>query len=262
MIALTRHPSASMQACQLTYMERQEIDSNRAAAQHEAYCQTLEACGLEVVRLPAIDSLPDSVFVEDTTIVLDEVAVLTSMANEARREEVERIAPDVETYRRVARIQPPGQIDGGDVLRMGKRLFVGLSTRTNRAGIEGLQSIAAPYGYEVIAVPVLGCLHLKSGVTALDEETLLVNSSWIDTTPLDGFRFVEVAEDEPGGANVLHIGGQGLMSRVLISRVLISTVFPKTMERVAGKGFNVVPVDNSEFVKAEGGLTCCSLIFK
>jgi dimethylargininase len=251
MIALTRQPSPNLPACQLTFLERQPIDFSRALAQHEAYCTALQACGARLVQLPAIDELPDSVFVEDCALVLDEVAVLMSIGNQARREEVAHLEPEIARFRPVERLVSPAQMDGGDILRIGRQVFVGQSTRTNEQGIEALRRLIQPYGYEVIAVPVLGCLHLKSGCTALDDRTLLVNSSWIDLAPFSDFDQVEVPADEPGGANALRLG----------ERVLLSTFYPKTLHKVSQRGYEVLPVDNSEYIKAEGGLTCCSLIF-
>src|SRR5215211_4780886 len=151
-VALTREPARALDACELTYREREPIDADDAAAQHRAYCEALRACGASVVTLPPAEELPDSVFVEDTAIVLDEVAVLTRPGVESRRGEVGLIEPEVARLRPVVRIEPPATLEGGDVLRLGRTLYVGLSRRTNAEGVAGLRRLAAPHGYEVVAV--------------------------------------------------------------------------------------------------------------
>src|SRR5215204_4278289 len=159
-VALTREPAGRLDACELTYREREPVDAGAAAAQHRGYRETLEACGVRVVKLPAVDELPDSVFVEDTAIVLDEVAVLTRPGVESRRGEVSLIEPEVARLRGVVRVEPPATLEGGDVLRLGRTLYVGLSPRTNAAGAESLRRLAAPHGYEVVEVELRGSLHL------------------------------------------------------------------------------------------------------
>jgi len=251
-VAITREPARAMAGCELTYLDRRPVDAALAAAQHRAYRETLAACGARVVALPAIEELPDSVFVEDTAVVLDELAVLTSPGKESRRGEVGPIEPEVARLRPVERVSRPATIEGGDVLRVGRRLFVGLSPRTNRAGAEALRRLAAPLGYEVTAVEVRGCLHLKTGCSALDDETLLVNPEWMDTGTFRGYEVVRVHAGEPWAANVLRVGGS----------LCVSAAHPRTAELIARRGHDVRPLDISEFAKAEGGLTCLSLIFR
>src|SRR5918997_206332 len=185
-VALTREPAGALDACELTYREREPIDAAAAARQHRGYREALEACGARVITLPPVEELPDSVFVEDTAIVLDEVAVLTRPGVESRRVEVRLIEPEVARLRPVVRVEPPATLEGGDVLRLGRRLYVGLSPRTNAEGVAALRRLAAPHGYGVVAVELRGCLHLKTGCSALDEETVLVNPEWIDTTVFRG----------------------------------------------------------------------------
>jgi len=251
-IALTRGVSPAIDRCELTHIGREPIDLSRAVAQHEDYCDRLEALGLEVLRLPADSACPDCCFVEDTAVVLDEVAILTSLGTAARRAESPAIEAALSRHRPVRRIQLPATIEGGDVMRVGRRIFVGLSTRTNAAGIDALRAIAAPFGYEVIAVRVTGCLHLKSAVTALDDAAVLANPAWFDTAPLAGLRIVAVAEDEPGAANVLTVRGQ----------TWAHPGFPRTIDRLENVGCHVTPVDISEFLKAEAALTCKSVLFR
>jgi len=251
-VALTREPARSMDACELTYREREPVDAAAAAAQHRGYCDALRACGARVVTLPAVDELPDCVFVEDTAIVLEEVAVLTRPGVESRRGEVSLIEPEVARLRRVVRVEAPATLEGGDVLRLGRTLYVGLSPRTNASGAEALRRFAAPHGYEVVAVEPRGCLHLKTGCSALDEETVLVNPDWVDAGVFRGREVLAVDASEPWAANVLHVSGS----------ICISAAFPRTAGMLAARGYDVRAVDVSEFAKAEGGLTCMSLLFR
>jgi dimethylargininase len=251
-VALTREPARALDACELTYREREPIDAAAAATQHRGYCDALRACGARVVTLPAVDELPDSVFVEDTAVVLEEVAVLTRPGVESRRGEVSLIEPEVARLRRVVRVEPPATLEGGDVLRLGRTLYVGLSPRTNAPGAEALRRFAAPHGYEVVTVEPRGCLHLKTGCSALDEETVLFNPDWVDANVFRGREVVPVDASEPWAANVLRVAGS----------VCVSTSFPRTAEMLAARGYDVRSVEVSEFAKAEGGLTCMSLLFR
>ena len=251
-VALTREPARSLDACELTHMEREPIDAGLAAEQHRAYCDALAACGARVVTLPAADGLPDSVFVEDTAIVLDELAVLTRPGVESRRGEVALIEPEVARLRRVVRVEPPATLEGGDVLRLGRRLYVGLSPRTNAEGAAALKRCAAPHGYEVLTVEPRGCLHLKTGCSALDDETVLVNPEWVDASVFRGLEVVAVDASEPWAANVLTVAGA----------VCVSAAFPRTARKLSARGHDVRAVEVSEFAKAEGALTCMSLLFR
>jgi len=249
---ITRKPSRALSSCELTFFERTPIDFQKALAQHEEYERFFREKGCDVVSLPAVESLPDSVFVEDTAVVLNELAVLMSPGAESRRPETALISPVLERYRIVKRIEPPALIDGGDVLTVGKTVFVGLSTRTNREGIEAFSKLVEPAGYCVIPVPVDGALHLKSGCSALDEETLLINPDVIDRKQLAGFKTINVSDKEPFAADTLRIGGKILMQ-----------FEPKmlTAALVRRNGFKIDGIDLSEFRKAEGGPSCLSLIF-
>ncbi len=252
-VALTREPARTLGACALTYLERQPFDLARAAAQHRAYRDALASCGARVVALPPIDELPDSVFVEDTAVVLDELAVLTSPGVASRRPEVGAIEPEVARLRpAVARVELPATLEGGDVLRVGRTLYAGLSPRTNRAGLESLRALVAPHGYEVAAVELRGCLHLKSGCAALDGETVLVNTDWIDPHNFRGLEVVAVPAEEPFAANALRVG----------QTVCVGAAFTRTAEMLAARGLEVLALDVSEFAKAEAGLTCMSLLFR
>ncbi|MFM2482754.1 dimethylarginine dimethylaminohydrolase family protein [Celerinatantimonas sp. YJH-8] len=249
---LTHVPSVHLQDCELTYLESESIDYPKALSQHQAYCQMLKRCGANVDTINSNADLADSVFVEDPIIVFDEVAVLTSMGVESRRPERAAMAEYFSKFRTVESIDLPAEIEGGDVLQIGKKVFVGRSSRTNQAGIDRLTEILQPFGYQVVAVDVLGCLHLKTGVTALDEHTLLINSSWVDVLPFQGYQLITVPESEPFGANIMLINGTVCMNRL----------YPQTIERVKAKGYAVDSVDISEFVKAEAGLTCMSVRYR
>jgi dimethylargininase len=250
-IAITRKVSAGISACELTHLERRTIDLERARAQHHAYDEALARAGCRVESLPALDELPDSVFVEDVAIVLDEIAIVTRPGAESRRPETAHIAPVLANYRRVTFIQAPGTLDGGDVLRLGRRIFVGRSGRSDESGIEQLRAVALPYGYTVTAVPVIGCLHLKSALTEVAPGVVLVNPAWVDARAFGDVRVIEIDPDEPYAANGLLVGG----------RLIYPTSFPRTGNRLEDAGIGIEAVDVSELQKAEGAVTCCSLVF-
>ena len=251
-IALTRDVSPALARCELTFLPREAIDLGRAIAQHAAYARLLESLGLEVLRLPADAAYPDCCFVEDTAVVLDEVAVIAHPGAPSRRGEVDVVAAALEPHRPLARIPPPARLDGGDVLVLGRRLYVGVSGRTDPAGADALQRIVGPLDYEVVPVGVTGCLHLKSAVTAIDDETVLANPEWFDASRLQGTEIVPVPADEPGAANVLRAGGS----------VIAPAGFPRTIDVLSARGVDVRPIDVSEFLKAEAGVTCKSLVFR
>jgi dimethylargininase len=251
-IAITREVSRAIVNCELTHLARTPIDVERARSQHEQYRAALRALGLEVISLPEQPDLPDSVFVEDAAIVLDEVALLTNPGAASRKPEVESIALALEPYRRLLRVTSPATLDGGDVLVVGKKIFVGQTLRTNKAALEQMRELLNPFGYNVIGVPVTECLHLKSGVTQAAENILLINPAWVEKKYFVGFNFIEVDPSEPFGANVLMVGGT----------LIHPSAFAGTRARLEAVGKPIVPVDADELAKAEGGVTCCSLIFK
>ena len=252
LIAITRAVSPAIANCELSYIAREPIDLARAREQHRAYELALEKLGARVVSLPAEPELPDSMFVEDPAIVLEELAVMFPLGTPTRRPEAESIAKALAPYRKLERVELPGTAEGGDVVRIGRKVFVGLSRRTNAEGIRQLGQIVGPHGYEVISVPVSGCLHLKSAVTYLGRNMVVGNRTRIDTTPFAAYRWIDVAPEEPRATNALVIG----------DAVIFPTAFPRTRERIEQRGFRVVPLDISELQKAESGLTCSSLIFQ
>ena len=251
-IALMRGVPPTLDRCELTYRGWEPFDLERAAAQHAAYAGLLRSLGLEVVELPADPALPDCCFVEDVAVVLDELALLTMPAPPSRRGELAAVAAALARFRPLEHTRLPATLEGGDVLRVGRRLFVGRSPRTNEAGIARLAAVAEPLGYRVLPVTVTGCLHLKSAVTALDDERLLANPGWADMAPFAGLGVVPIAPEEPGAANVLRVAGL----------VLAHPGFPRTLDRLAGLGYAIRTLDVSEFLKAEASLTCKSLLFR
>ncbi len=249
--AITRAVSPGIVQCELTFVARQPIDLAKAEEQHRAYQALLEKFGARVLTLPAEPALPDSMFVEDPAIVLDELAIMLPLGTETRRPEAASIAQALAKFRKLAHVELPGQVEGGDILRIGRRFFAGLSSRTNAEGIRQLAAILAPHGYEVVSVAVTGCLHLKSAVTYIGRNTLLANRAWFDTKPFAGFEWIDVAPEEPHAANALAIGGT----------VIFPASFPRTRARLEARGFPVTALDISELQKAESGLTCSSLLF-
>jgi dimethylargininase len=224
----------------------------RARAQHRAYEQTLARLGCSLHRLPEEPELPDSVFVEDVALVLDEVAVILRPGAASRRPESETIAQALAPYREVIHLRGPGTVDGGDVLLVGKALVVGRSSRSNAEGIAELATMVRPYGYTVREAAVSGCLHLKSAVTEIGEGALLLNRAWVDPTDLSAWRLIEIDPGEPYAANALRVGE---------TLVYPSAAFPATAEKLNRLGYRLEPVDLSELAKAEGAVTCCSLVF-
>ena len=249
-IAFTRAVTAAIARCELTHLERSPIDLDVASAQHRSYERALEDAGCVINRLDADQDWPDAVFIEDTAVVLDELAIIARPGAVSRRAEIDAVERALAAHRTVKRIAAPGTLDGGDVLCVGRQILIGCSSRTNTAGIEQLQSLTRRFGYEVHRVAVRGCLHLKSAVTAVDEDVLLVNREWIPHAPLDGFDLIDVDADEPFAANVVRIR----------NRVIHAADFPRTRERLERRGYEVTAVDVSELAKAEGAVTCCSLL--
>jgi dimethylargininase len=253
-LALTRDVSSELAtSCELTYREREPIDIELAAAQHNAYCDALRSLGVEVIRMPALPGHADACFVEDAALVFDELAVLTRMGAVSRRGESSSVGDALSPFRAViAAIGPPGTLDGGDVLVMGKRIFVGRTQRTSDEGIQSLRSLVQSRGYVVTAVEVSGCLHLKSAVTAIDNDTVLANRAWFDAVALGAdIEVVDAPRGEEGGANVARIGPS----------LLAHSGYPRTRDLLEARGHRVVTVDVSEFIKAEAAVTCKSLIF-
>jgi dimethylargininase len=248
--ALTRPVSPTLADCELTHLERVVIDVERAATQHAEYEAVLRSLGAVIVPVAAAPDHPDAVFVEDTAIVLEDVAIMTRPGAESRRGELEGVASVLANYRTLVAMSAPATLDGGDVVRMGRTLYVGRSGRTNDAGIEQLRRLVAPHDYRVVAVDFTGCLHLKSAATAIGDDTVLLNPDWVSASAFAGCDAVTIDASEPHGANALRVAG-GL---------IYSSQYPRTSALLAQRGLRVSEVDLGELAKAEGAVTCCSLI--
>jgi dimethylargininase len=250
--AITRAVSPSLANCELTWLPRQEIDIALAIAQHREYEKCLAELGARVISLPALPELPDAVFVEDPALVLDEAAVITTMGCESRRGERESLAEALQPFRPLIRMREPARLEGGDVMRIGKDLFVGLSDRTDEAGVAQLADELTPFGYRVIPMALHDCLHLKSACCYIGDNCILINQAWVDTEPLRRLRLIDVAPDEPCGANALRVA----------DTILMPSAYPATADVTRSSGFKVRMLDLSELLKAESGVTCSSLLFE
>jgi dimethylargininase len=250
LLAVTRAVSPAMADCEVTHVPRLPIDVALAGEQHAAYERVLETLGCVVHRLPSTAEIPDAVFIEDVAVVLDEIAIIMRPGAASRRHEIAEVAEWLKHRILLARIESPGTMDGGDVLVVGRRIFVGATSRTNADGHEQLRRIVEYFGYTMTVVEVRGCLHLKSAVTAIADGALLVNRAYVQDRAFEGFELVDVHPSEPAAANVLRVGRQ----------LLYSAAFPWTLERLRGRNLQVTTVDVSELAKGEGAVTCCSLI--
>ena len=249
-IVLTRAVPRDISKCELTHLERTPIDIAVARAQHDEYEQTLRRLGCVVERIEPADDLPDSVFVEDTAVVLDEIAVVTRPGAPSRRGESPAVERALRRYRPIHRMTEPAAMDGGDVLRVGRAIYVGISSRTNEEGARQLAAAVAPFGYTVECVRVGGCLHLKSAVTEVGDGIVVCNPEWVDARTFKACEAIAVDAREPFAANVLRIG----------QSLVCAKAYPRTADALRARGYDVHLVDASELAKAEAGVTCCSLI--
>jgi len=248
--AITRKISQRFNECEITHIERTPIDLDLASAQHHEYVNVLRELGCKVIELPAEADLPDSVFVEDTAFILPEVGVITRPGADSRKPETESIKRALLPYIKLVHVQAPATVDGGDVLILGKNIYVGLSTRSNQEAIKQLNGLLCDYRYNVTGIEMHECLHLKSAVTRLDNNTLLINKNWVNPHHFTNFDLIEIDPLEPFAANCLPIG----------KSIIFPTAFPNTRINLEERGYQVVTVDVSELAKAEGAVTCCSLI--
>lgn len=249
--AITRELNTAIGNCELTFSPRVAIDGELALQQHEHYQSVLTSLGCTVVVVPTEAGLADSVFIEDTALVLDEIAVLCRPGAASRRPEVAGVADILKEYRTLVSIEAPGTVDGGDLLRIGNVIYAGLSTRSNQNGIDQLRDIVADYGYSVRPVETTQCLHLKSAVSEVAPGLLLINSDWIDGSAFADCELIGIDEEEAHAANALRVGDS----------VIYPSSFPRTLDLLLNRGIDVMPVDLTELQKAEGAVTCCSLIF-
>ena len=251
LIAITREVNSAIGSCELTFLQRASIDSALALQQHQNYQSVLSSLDCEIVVVPTEPGLADSVFIEDTAMVLDEIAVLLRPGAASRRPEVTGVEAVLRQYRTIASIQPPGTLDGGDLLCIDNIIFAGLSTRSNQSGIEQFRNIVRDHGFSVKTVKITKCLHLKSAVSKVAPGTLLINPDWISGSTFGEYELIDIDEEESHAANALLVGRS----------VIFPTSFPRTIDRLVTRGINVIPIDLAELQKAEGAATCCSLIF-
>jgi len=246
--SIVRPPSSRLAEGIVTHISRTTVDVELARRQHAAYASALAGSGWKVEQVPVAEECPDSVFVEDTVVVCDDLAVLTRPGAPPRRPEVDGVAPVMASLGlRTARIEAPGTLDGGDVLQAGTTVYVGRGGRTNGEGIRQLRALLAPLGRTVTGVPLGEVLHLKSAVTALPDGTFLLLP---DLVPAGLFPAVRPVTEE-SGCHVVPLGGD---------RVLIAASAPRTAEVLEDLGFTPVVVDISEYEKLEGCVTCLSVL--
>lgn len=250
-IAITRQVSPVINQCELTHIAREPITYERACAQHKQYEEALRSLGLDVISLEAEADLPDSVFVEDVALVLDECAIMLNPGASSRRPEVASVEKTLAPYRDIYRIQPPATVDGGDILTVEKTVYVGLSSRSTEETLVQMKAILKPHNYEVRGVRVTGCLHLKSAVTQVSADTLLINPNWVSKDNFPGMKFIEVDSSEPHAANAVLVDDS----------IIYPSSFPKTQAKLQAAGIRMLIVDADELAKAEGAVTCCSLVF-
>ena len=249
-LAVTREISPRFNECEITHIDRIPIDLNIARTQHSQYVNTLKQSGCEVLELPAEADLPDSVFVEDTAFILPHTAVITRPGADSRKPETESIIQALSPHINLIHIREPATLDGGDVLVMGKNIFIGMSTRSNQNAIDQLDEMLKNDGYTVTGVQIHDCLHLKSAVTRVDDETLLINRNWVDIHPFESYNLIEIDPSEPYAANCLPVRDS----------IIYPTSFPWTRAKLEAHGYKIIAVELDELAKAEGAVTCCSLI--
>jgi len=249
-IAITRKISPRFSECELTHIERTPINLDIARAQHQEYVNALTEAGCQVIELPEEVDLPDSVFVEDAAFILPEAAVITRPGADSRKPETESIIRALSPHRALVHVTAPATVDGGDVLVLGKNIYVGISTRSNIASVNQMQELLDNYGYQVTRVEMHDCLHLKTAVTKVDEKTLLINPKWADNFHFKDFDWIIVDPSEPFAANCLPVNNQ----------IIYPTAFPITRAKLEARGYKVKAVSVDELAKAEGAVTCCSLI--
>ncbi len=230
-----------------------EVNHELALKQHNDYLNALKSCQVDITLLSALDTLPDSCFVEDVAICTDKCAIITNPQHEIRQKEVEYILPCLRRFfgKQLEFISAPATLEGGDVLNIGKHFYVGLSQRTNMEGAQALKNILAKYNYECDFIELKDLLHLKCGVANLGRRTLLIDERFINEPAFKPYNHVVVCQEEAYAANAISVNG----------RVIMAKGFPKTKKALIERRFEVIEVDTSEFYKVDGGLSCLSLRF-
>jgi dimethylargininase len=248
--AITRKPGANFSRG-ITTAKNASHSYELIVSQHAAYLETLRSFGLEVIVLNSLPDYPDAYFVEDTAVVTPQVAVVTIPGATSRRGEADAIAPVLADYRKIKRIQPPGTVDGGDVLMVGNHFIIGISERTNTEGAEQLGKILQPFGNTWATVPVRSGLHLKSSINPVGDNTLLLSREYTGLEELKRFEKIIVDEDEKPACNTLWIN----------DHLMVPRGFQATRKKLEASGYDIVELDVSEVNKMDGGLTCMSLRF-
>lgn len=257
--AIVRRPGRSLSEGITSAPELGKPIYEKALEQHDAYVAALSACGLEVTVLPALEEFPDSCFVEDTAVVTRRGAIVDNPGAPSRNGEAAAMEPTLREFfsdDRIARIEAPGTLEGGDVMMVGDRFYVGRSARTNAEGIRQFVHILEGWGLEGGEVPLKEVLHLKTGVNYLGENpagerVLLVSGEFVENPAFDGYRRITVPPEEAYAANSLWVNGT----------VIVPAGYPRVLAAVQGAGFPALTVDTSEYRKVDGGLSCLSLRF-
>ena len=246
--AITRKPGRNF-ADGITTSKMGRPDYRKALIQHAAYCETLNRCGLEVIILEADERYPDGCFVEDTAVITDEASIITRPGAAARRGEEEEILKILSGYRTPLRIESPGTLDGGDILRADNHFFIGRSGRTNREGAQQLERFLSEYGYTSSGIEVKNSLHLKSGIAFLGKGRFISTNEFSGISEKGTFTILD--PEDSYSANCLPVN----------DFLLFPSGFPGSAKKLAETGFTIIELDMSEFRKMDGGLTCLSLLF-
>ena len=227
-------------------------DYEKALKQHSQYVEALKECGLEVIILEPDENFPDSTFVEDTALLTPHCAIITNPGAPSRQGEIVEIKEVLRRYfNNIEHINDPGTVDGGDILRVGSHFYIGISERTNSTGAQQVISILNKYGMSAATVSLKNVLHLKSGVSYLEKNNLVVSSEFIENTQFQSYNLIKVDQEESYAANCVWVN----------ETVLIAKGFPKTKEAIEKAGYKTLEIDVSEFRKVDGGLSCLSLRF-
>jgi len=248
--AIVRRPAETF-ANGITTSGLGKPDYNLALKQHDAYCEALIKCGLELTILDADPNYPDSCFVEDTAVVIKDFGIIARPGDIRRLGEEMEIKKVLEPLLKLYTIEEPGKLDGGDVMQVDNKFYIGLSGRTNLQGVSQFSEIVKKYQFETFSIPVCNILHFKTGVNYLGENNLLLHSSFCSKDDLKTYHQVVVDADEEYAANSLRINDY----------VLAPKGFPKTKSAIEKLGYKTIILDLSEYQKMDGGLSCLSLRF-
>jgi dimethylargininase len=247
--AVVRPVPSSYDRCVRINVEK--IDVKFARLQHKEYCGILQKLGLNLIWIEGDDSLPDSCFVEDTAVIFGEKAVICNMSVKSRAPETFGVAKVLKKLKQVCYTRPPAMIDGGDVLKVEDRVFVGLSLRTNREAVGQIRQVLKDTNLQIVPVKLRNLLHLKSACTYLGDNYVILSRGHFDTHVLSGLSKIIVPKDEEYVADCLAIN----------RTVLMAKGYPKTKRLIENEGFQVEELEMSEFRKGEGALTCLSIIW-